>query len=537
MMDNPWRSKCSSPWTPPPPFQAEETAPVLVPGTSGNQMEITRRHNFLPFAFHEAGLEEHMLIGKPGVSCNTGNMELGKSFLALLSGGHSFSLPSDFQGVSNFESPGASRRVSANASTTAVNSMNSGFSLAHMASFSGYDTNKITGNRVEHSYVTSEPLSTFRGSQVPTFQVNLQSADAPLHNSSSSKEVVQQDLCEGTDEAVLSLKKGWPVDTVPVNFKKNHNSTVRPSRVILSEAKYGHQERVSALSGKRPRVFCMGTTTTSLQHSGARAANPGDAVQLESGETIIQWRKMFFIMIGIRVPDDGNGWDWPEGISVFGGMDRSHANILPNLTKNTNTFQSACINGSSRFDEPWKNIVSDNRPHKERTVMEKLCNMIPNGQQRNPSEGCKPSIKSFMGYTHGACSFASNFISHTMEECPDCDSMPIMNTAAKGERNSGNWFVAEHIDLSANDGNQFSSNPCSKTMESFGVAPIINRCSISGDNFMDRNATSSNIELRLGQPSQCSPALGSSVSVAMRSQLLQAPFDLKKPHLCESLII
>lgn len=37
-----------------------------------------------------------------------------------------------------------------------------------------------------------------------------------------------------------------------------------------------------------------------LQHSGLYGVNPGDAVCIESGETIAQWQKLYFLKFGVR---------------------------------------------------------------------------------------------------------------------------------------------------------------------------------------------------------------------------------------------
>lgn len=37
-----------------------------------------------------------------------------------------------------------------------------------------------------------------------------------------------------------------------------------------------------------------------MQHSELRDVNPGDAVRMDSGETIAQWRKQYFQKFGVR---------------------------------------------------------------------------------------------------------------------------------------------------------------------------------------------------------------------------------------------
>jgi len=43
-----------------------------------------------------------------------------------------------------------------------------------------------------------------------------------------------------------------------------------------------------------------GLSALMLQHSGLHGVDPGDAVCMESGETISQWRKLYFLKFGVR---------------------------------------------------------------------------------------------------------------------------------------------------------------------------------------------------------------------------------------------
>ena len=45
----------------------------------------------------------------------------------------------------------------------------------------------------------------------------------------------------------------------------------------------------------------VAATPVMLQHSGLVDMNPGDAVRMESGETIAQWRKLFFEKFGVGI--------------------------------------------------------------------------------------------------------------------------------------------------------------------------------------------------------------------------------------------
>ncbi|KAI7747226.1 hypothetical protein M8C21_002018 [Ambrosia artemisiifolia] len=60
------------------------------------------------------------------------------------------------------------------------------------------------------------------------------------------------------------------------------------------------------------------------EHSGLQDVNPGDAVHMDSGETIAQWRKVYFSKFGIRITEDQCGWNWPEGYSTAADAAKSN---------------------------------------------------------------------------------------------------------------------------------------------------------------------------------------------------------------------
>jgi len=47
------------------------------------------------------------------------------------------------------------------------------------------------------------------------------------------------------------------------------------------------------------QLMLTGLSSLILQHSGLHGGDPGDAVCMESGETISQWRKVYFLKFGV----------------------------------------------------------------------------------------------------------------------------------------------------------------------------------------------------------------------------------------------
>ncbi|XP_055820223.1 uncharacterized protein LOC129889102 isoform X3 [Solanum dulcamara] len=151
-----------------------------------------------------------------------------------------------------------------------------------------------------------------------------------------------------------------------------------PKLVMFSNADSGIKFPETGYSGPRhPRVFCLGLTgyllltTTGLlgvicfchgshmsisrfcQHSGLSHVNPGNAVRMDTGVTIAQWRKLFFHKLGIRTPEDHGGWDWPEVFPVSAGS-AEFCPSLPNLSPNSELYGT--FGASNGAGQSWNNM-------------------------------------------------------------------------------------------------------------------------------------------------------------------------------------
>ncbi|KAM7275643.1 hypothetical protein ACFE04_017509 [Oxalis oulophora] len=146
------------------------------------------------------------------------------------------------------------------------------------------------------------------------------------------------------------IKQGDCLGTSPVNA-----GDFQTADAGLSQRNCSRSTHPSISNSGCPRVFCFGKTGHLLlsntgiigilcschcfnmsiskfcEHSGLRDINPGEAVRMDSGETVSQWRKLYFQRLGIRVPDDHSGWDWPEGIISAGGGVRKSSGGFPNI--------------------------------------------------------------------------------------------------------------------------------------------------------------------------------------------------------------
>ncbi|XP_039018788.1 uncharacterized protein LOC120150137 isoform X2 [Hibiscus syriacus] len=145
--------------------------------------------------------------------------------------------------------------------------------------------------------------------------LNLQTSDLT--------KVVNHQMPPGTEKVMdfASLKGDW-YGTGTAKVGNPHNKNVQISTKICEESNSSISDQPSTILSGCPRVFCLGTggylllSNTGLlgivcschffhtsvakfcEHSGLCDMNPGDAVRMESGETIARWRKLSFEKFG-----------------------------------------------------------------------------------------------------------------------------------------------------------------------------------------------------------------------------------------------
>lgn len=268
--------------------------------------------------------------------------------------------------------------------------------------------------------------------------------------------------------------------------------------------------QLSPLTSGLPRVFCLYASgdlflsKTGLlgvvcschgfhmsvsqfsEHAGLRDVNPGDAVHMDSGETIAQWRKLYFSKFGIRIPGDQCGWHWPEGFSTGADLVKSSERV-PNVTK---------------IDD-LSNSVGPSRP-------------FAASRQRQPSlyPGDNPTNQNFVHAHDNNCKLPIGFTEASLSNPPG----GVTNRIIKQQPVSRSLSNSK---LAGGTDNTFKSDPIYKTKSSFISQQSLQNTRTLGKNsdklngswdgsIMERTRISSNIELRLGQPSQQSQAFGKS---------------------------
>ncbi|XP_030534190.1 uncharacterized protein LOC115743516 isoform X2 [Rhodamnia argentea] len=213
--------------------------------------------------------------------------------------------------------------------------------------FGGSALNVVNGENLSgYSYplishtVKSKPNRPVKSS----FHHGASNADMDVYQSDLSQAVVNNTIPSKKDTLDFSWSGKGPYGTSFVHYDKPHTSnTLICQRLPLqADDRGGHVPSVS-FSGC-PRVYCLGTSGILLlsntgvlgivcschyshmsvskfcKHSGSSDANPGDVVLMDNGQTIAQWRQLYFEKFGIMFPEDQCWWDWPEGLSGTTGL-------------------------------------------------------------------------------------------------------------------------------------------------------------------------------------------------------------------------
>ncbi|TKY58112.1 Histone-lysine N-methyltransferase trr [Spatholobus suberectus] len=313
-MESAWQRKCDSPFQP-------STSATVSSAPPPEPKEMNASHYLYPQVAH--GLRSKFVGGKQGpvypsfphsTIHGSGQADTGSSFLSLLYGPPSF-LQCDFHDLSD-------RKLCTLSSdcTAAIGNVGSIESGTFLSSSVGLITENLI-NRNLQSWANTFPEISSRA------MVGLNSGSNFVFHDIQSSNTATQPTVPGGEKAWESFSSlGQCLGTSPASSLNFCCSDIRTTPNMALEwcsSKYA----TPFISGC-PRVFCMGKSgyllisNTGLlgivcschcchmsvlkfcEHSGLHGVNPGDAVYLESGETISQWQKLCFLKSG----HENTGW-------------------------------------------------------------------------------------------------------------------------------------------------------------------------------------------------------------------------------------
>ncbi|XP_057721971.1 uncharacterized protein LOC130936023 isoform X1 [Arachis stenosperma] len=237
------------------------------------------------------------------------------------------------------------------------------------------------------------------------------------------------------------------------------------------------------------------------EHAGLYGINPGDAVHMENGETIAQWKNLYLLKFGIRSLGNESEWDWPEVLSTTGSLMRSNSSS----SSMSKSDLSQILSSSAvrlRSAKPCDYVPF---PKATSTDPSLLSGVFPREQPNTIQESGKIPLKGFVG---------------------TCTTTNIVGI----QGDDGCQPVPPFLDsLKRNDNFSVAHSP-SQIPTSF---PIDHAC-IKNNNEKDvltsKDAASSNIELRLGQPPQTGNPVPSFIGHPLFNALVSPPnLHLAKP--------
>uniref|UniRef100_F6H3V8 Uncharacterized protein n=1 Tax=Vitis vinifera TaxID=29760 RepID=F6H3V8_VITVI len=424
--------------------------------------------------------------------------------------------------------------------------------------------------------------------------LNLQSSDlakATIHHMVPRNEKVRE---------FSSLKGGWPVNTGSANFGKLHGTNIHASQKRPSEASSSLCDHQATFTSGCPRVFCFGTSTRStrnphpiynflnyhrlsspysafvsaissvslpkstheaLSHLGWRQAmvdemdalhfnGTWDLVVLPSGKSTVGCRWVYAVKVGpdgqvdrlkarlvakgytqIRVPEDQSGWDWPEGISATAGFLKSSVTV-PSLYKKSDLSHLVGSSGDLlRFEQPWDNVVFPKNP---RTGQNSVNDVLHNKQWGNGSDRSNFLLKGSVGTSQSNLhALESNQIMESTRS--RCSTMS--KVVGRGGTDNDAQSISAYVDSISRSGTSFIYSPPLPNERTLGKDSDISRHNNSREGvILERDAVSSNIELRLGQPCQQSRTSRNSVLPVMGPRILDTLGDPQKSFFPEQLI-
>ncbi|XVE97377.1 hypothetical protein REPUB_Repub03eG0014400 [Reevesia pubescens] len=491
-MDNSWRIKFDS--------TLQSSMPSMASSASQeteNQMEMNSGQYFHQHATQDLSSTLHERMHEPPNYSNlsshkSNHSEMSNSFLALLSGPPSL-LQCDFQELS-------SRKVLNASGSVNINDFGSEIPRSSGALLSENRSNQNIQNESNCSALPSRLISNSSSSCVSVLHGSLHATNLNLQTSDLAK-VVNHHVLPGTEKVKdFAIMKGNCYDTSSANSAKGslHSINIQMSPKIPEVSNSSISDQPSTILSGCPRVFCLGTggylllSNTGLlgivcschflhtsvskfcEHSGLCDMNPGDAVRMGNGETIAQWRKLYFEKFGIRVPEDQSGWDWNEGSVPATGLVKSSATQGLSRSVDNTMFLSnpyTCQNSAAGLfnkKQDRKNESSSNFLLKHFGASQSNLHDVADGQKME----CAVSKISTM----------STFVSRDSDNA--CQSMSA-------------W-----IDSILKTGNSSLTHSSLQKFRPLGQNYDFTAAKFADGVISDRDAASSNVELKLGQPYQ-----------------------------------
>jgi len=497
--------------------------------------------------------------GCPGFGSKMGRPDIGNSFLALLSGpSHQFR--TDYQQSSNLRSAA----LSGNSPFYQISALENG-AWPPLAASDVSSVNQASGNvgfgRELSQIGASRELPSSSYNRVTAFHDICEPGNFRIHGPDVSKQVIRQSVNESEADLQASVPQ-WLTDAANLRQQQLQSMQSVRSSKLLMETGCSEVEQSSSIKSM-PRVFCMGTSgelvlsDTGLgvrclchryqmsvakfsEHSGLSSCNPGTAVRMENGDTIVMWWKAFLTQLGVKVPDDERVWDWTDANLTETGTTKYKSTSSQNMEKeNASSYRMDNSTLKARNTQSWNNPVDRNNSY-EGHVAQGLSNgsFLPSAVQRNVQEVHETLLKNFSRVCKGGMPTQLNpqLLEKLKENLPRASDVSS-NNSYRGSPNYVNTSGAEYIDFINNGGQPFFPNQGPAGIKNFQKGFTLS-CfnNIQEPIPPEKDTMSSSFELRLGQPSQQTHALRGPLQPSLDTQASNATMERQKPLFLERML-
>ncbi|KAG8656831.1 hypothetical protein MANES_03G012400v8 [Manihot esculenta] len=503
------------------------------------QMEINSGHNVYSHVRQELRSQIHGRMLDPSFSnisnlssCSSSHAALGNSFLALLSGpasllqfdiqeplNSSSKLPIEFGSV--IISPSGSKAPQASSALLSENG-----SYQNMPS--GADLYSIVSSRAVANSICGSNFVFQNGLPAPAEKIRSQGSDLPkpvVHHIGLGNEQVKD---------FSSLRGEWGSMPVANALKLPTANNQIPQKVPVEAESSSYQKSSTSAKGC-PHVFCLDRSGDLLlsntgllgilcschcfhmsvskfcEHSGLWNVNPGDAVRMDSGETIAQWRRIYFQKFGIRVPEDESGWDWPEGLSLT-------ASLVKSGVSKTNMLKNSASN-NLWSGQPLGDVFPKNFLAGQNLVIDSLCDK----QQRNSQDGNKFYLRGLVAnLQNSTCGVGDNHVNdYSISRCSTAPKF------AGGEPE--NMCQSMYIDSIVKTGSLATTHPSLQNCRNLVKDSDVSCSKDARVGAITEKDASSSVELKLGQPYQQNQSPGNSVLPVIGQSFYNALVNSQKP--------
>ncbi|OMO90756.1 hypothetical protein COLO4_18904 [Corchorus olitorius] len=406
-------------------------------------------------------------------------------------------------------------------------------------------SSQSTRNGANSSAVPSRSALSSTSNGVSVLHGNVHACNFNLQNSDLAK-VVNHHMLPGTEKVKdFPIQKGDCYGANSARAANIYNINVQMPVKIPAESNSSISDQSSTILSGCPRVFCLDTggylllSNTGLlgivcschfshtsvskfcEHLGLCDINPGDAVRMESGETIAQWRKLYFEKFGIRVPEDQSGWDWPEGLLPTAGLVKFNA-TMPKTSSTSHLINPV---GSSRGLSRCMDYTMF--PKNPQLGQNSVTGLLHNKEELKDVGSSNFLFKHLIGASQNNMHDAAG--GQRMEGAVSKSS--TMSTIVGRDSDSGCQSMSAWIDSILKSGSSTLTHSSLQNSRMLGQICDVSAARITNDVVIsDRDATSSNMELKLGQPYQQSRPAGNSALPVIAPKHLER--NLGPPELC-----